>query len=431
MLWYAVNGLTRKPHAARKLATLAIAVSTLFALSQVLKDLISENTVVSFCLQWIWVPLSLVFLILRYGEILKRRKFRRFFQSIDFVGYDGFIPEYEESAAVNQHLYRVRFRSRIHPSEWEKKKTYIEMFFKRRIYKIEETMEDITTMDIFIIENSLPTLIEWREDYMQTGRRFAVGMGYKGEVVWDASILPHGIVAGATGGGKSTLLRVIAYQAIHKKFNVQVFDFKAGGDFSSIESEYLKYNDLEFGYGPIVISEPEMARNVLVSLIVEVRLRMEQFKNAEVANIDEYNALGRDQFIPWLLIIDEAAEILDVKVKDKEEKALYSEIDQSLRTLARISRAAGVHILFGIIRPSHDVLDGQIKNNALWRVCGYFADSSASRIVLENDNATKLPSEVKGRFIVGGEEVQAYYLPIRKTIQHDRDIIDPDYHKSS
>ena len=59
-----------------------------------------------------------------------------------------------------------------------------------------------------------------------------------------------------------------------------------------------------------------------------------------------------------------------------------------------------------------NVLDGQIKNNLQFRICGYFADSPASRIVLENDKATELPSNIKGRFIVGDEECQAYYLPL-------------------
>ena len=154
---------------------------------------------------------------------------------------------------------------------------------------------------------------------------------------------------------------------------------------------------------------------MLLALTIEVKGRLAAFKEADVSNIEEYNARGREQFVPWLLVVDEAAELLDVKPKDKAEKELYTEIDHYLRTLARLSRAAGVHILMGFIRPSADVLDGQIKNNLLWRVCGYFSDPAASRIVLDNDRATELPPEIKGRFIVRDEEVQAYYMPIQKS----------------
>ena len=161
--------------------------------------------------------------------------------------------------------------------------------------------------------------------------------------------------------------------------------------------------------------------NCCWKLTVEVKGRLACFKEAGVSNIDEYNARGREQFIPWLIVIDEAAEILDVKPKDKAEKELYADINQYLRTLARMSRAAGVHILMGFIRPSSEVLDGQIKNNLLWRVCGYFADPAAARIVLDNDRATELSPEIKGRFIVGKEETQAYYLPIPPAKGKDRD----------
>lgn len=188
-------------------------------------------------------------------------------------------------------------------------------------------------------------------------------------------------------------------------------DLKQGGDFSSI------FSDLESGYGPFIISDPEEARQFLLMLTVEVNGRMEKFKEAGVSNINEYNALGHEQFLEWLLVVDEAAELLDVKPKDKAEKEMYSEIDHYLRSLARMGRAAGVHILMGFIRPDSTVLDGQIKNNLLFRCCGYFADPAASRIVLDNDKATELPPEIKGRFIVGEDETQAYYLPIPKPEQ--------------
>ena len=227
------------------------------------------------------------------------------------------------------------------------------------------------------------------------------------KIIWDATALPHGLLGGATSSGKINLLRCVIHQAILKRRNVQVFDFKGGGDFVSVEREAQKYRDLENGYGPFIISDPEEARQLLLALTVEVEGRSKKFKEAGVTNITEYNARGWDRFVPWLVVMDEAAELLDVKPKDKAEKELYAEIDHLLRKLARTSRAAGVHLLLGFIRPSADVLDGQIKNNLLWRVCGYFADPAASRIVLDNDKATELPPEVKGRFIIGKEETQA------------------------
>jgi S-DNA-T family DNA segregation ATPase FtsK/SpoIIIE len=353
---------------------------------------------------------------------MKRRKLDMFFISINLFGYDGKLPRYVQSSAVNAYLKKVRFKSRIPISEWEKAKPLMEMFFKRKLYAIENYKEDVTITDIYLIQETLPNFIEWHDEFMQAGRKFAIGEGYRGQVIWDAATLAHGLIAGSTGSGKTALLRCIIHQAIQKKFNVNVLDFKGSGDYAGLEREARKYRDLEDSdYGRFVISEPERARELLLELTVEVKGRLNCFKEASVSNIDEYNARGQEQFIPWLIVIDEAAQILDVKPKDKAEKELYADIDQYLRTLARMSRAAGVHILMGFIRPSSEVLDGQIKNNLLWRVCGYFADPAASRIVLDNDRATELPPEIKGRFIIGEDEVQAYYLPIPSTTVENGD----------
>lgn len=411
-LVFAVRQLLLKPNTARKLTAFVFVLIVFYIFSYILSDLCKENAMLSGALGFLWIPLSLLYLVLRHGAIFKRRRFKKFFLQAELVAYDGSLPTFCEEADCGQYIKRLRFKSKIPVCEWERKIPTLEMFFNRKIYKIQNSKEDIKNMDILLIEENLPNSILWDDKNMLDGRKFAIGESYEGKAAWNLARLPHGIVAGATGGGKTSLLRCIIHQALIKQFNVNVLDFKQGGDYSESEREYLKFNDLERGYGSFVISEPEAARDLLISLLVEVRGRLECFKQAGVTDVDEFNARGKEQFLPWLIVFDEAAEILDVKPKDKVEKDLYTEIEQTLRTLTRISRAAGVHILLGIIRPSSDIIDGQIKNNCLWRACGYFADSAASRIVLENDRATELPPEIKGRFIIGQDEVQAYYLPI-------------------
>lgn len=343
---------------------------------------------------------------------IQQGKVNRFAWTTRFLSYDGKPPRYRGKKRFNQYLRRLRFHSRIPLEEWQRQKPTLEVLFKKKIYAIKEgkTVRDV---DVFLVQEKLPKFIPWNDSYMEEGRRFAIGEGYMGKAVWNVKLLPHGLIAGASGGGKSTILRCIVHQAIVKKWNVSIFDFKGGGDFHDVEKEHAKYHDLGDGYGSLIVSDPEEASQLLVALEVEVGGRLERFHEVGVADIDEYNASGKEPFVPWLVVVDEAAEILDVKPKDKAERDLYSKLDQSLRRLARKSRAAGISLLFGFIRPSSDVLDGQIKNNLLFRCCGYFSDPAASRIVLDNDRATELPPEVKGRFIIGEEEAQAYYLPAK------------------
>lgn len=367
-------------------------------------------------MRWLW-PLLALSVVLALASI-PRQRLQTFFQRINLRGADGKLPRRVKVKKVSRYLKKVTFKSRVALPQWEKVKPALEQFFGQRIYNMEQHRKDVRKVDIYLVQQELPSLILWDDKYMVEGRKFAVGESYKGPVIWDATVMPHGLVAGATGGGKTVLLRCIIHQAIQKRFNVTVMDFKGGGDYASVEREAAKYRDMEDGYGHIFLSDPVEADKLLIALNVEVRGRIEEFKRQGVSNIDEYNALGGIQFVPWLLVIDEAAEILDVKSTDKAEKELYARINQSLRTLARTSRAAGVHILMGFIRPDANVLDGQIKNNLLWRVCGYFADPAASRIALDNDKATGLPPEIKGRFIIGEDETQAYYLP--STVEHGK-----------
>jgi len=372
-----------------------------------------DSTLARGIIQRAWLPASITFLIIKHGEPLKRRKFNRFFAYERMWGIDGKLPVYMYSIKVGRYLKCYRFKSKLHPYEWEKAHREIEMLFKRKIYKFNSNRRDVCIMDIYVIKEDLPNYIKWSDSYLVEGRKFAIGESYGKKEVWNAEELPHGLIAGATGTGKTGLIRNIVHQAIQKRFNVYVLDFKGCGDFNSVEREYEKHHDLTKDYGRIIISEPVRAQEILLALIVEVRDRMEKFKECGVANIDEFNTQkGNNTMRPWLTIVDEVAEVLDVKPKDKADKEMYVDIEKSLRTLARMSRAAGVHLLLGMIRPSHDVLDGQIKNNLLFRACGYFSDASASRIVLDNDKATELPPDIKGRFIIGEEEVQAYYLPI-------------------
>ena len=423
-IWHSLKGFFRESNLKHK-AIFALSIMVLIGVMQIM-ILFVESEILIFCMQWSFIPVSLLYLIIRYGEVRLRYKFKHFFLSNKICGFDGKLPTYVKSVKLNQYLKMYQLKSLVPLIEWEKNKPYLEMFYNSKIYKI-ETQErakkqnaDLRTVNIYTIENLLPEYIEWENEYALAlgDREFAVGESYDGQVIWNAKDINHGIVAGATSGGKTTLLRLIAEQAISKDYEMSILDFKYGGDYMQIERDYQEHNNTS---EKLVISEPEEARDLLVNLLAEVKRRTALFNEVFVTNFDEYNTIhARSRPLkPFLLIIDEAAEIFDVKPKDKEEKALYVEIDKTLRTLARTSRAAGVNILLGIIRPDAEVISGQIKNNLSWRVCAYFKDSAASKIVLENDRATELSPDIKGRFIIGDEEVQAYYKPIQKDNQNN------------
>jgi len=424
LLWCAIKGLCRAPNRIRKFGVLLLAVMFLYTAAHVLSGQF-EHVALSFTIRWVWIPLSVLFLICAYGEPMIRRSFARFFKDIKHRGYDGRIPEYIKTIPHNRYIEIIRFKSRIPLEDWEKIKPKFETFLNLDIKKF-DNLGDKTMMNVHVIVEEIPTVIEWRDEFAVDGRRFAIGESYEGQAIWDLTQAAHGLVAGASGAGKTALIRSIVHQAAGKcnpnspmygdrnsRFQLSVIDMKGGGDYSNVE----KYRDIEKSQNnSIIVSEPEQARDLLRCLTVEVKTRAAKFKELGVENIEAYlnHVPEQPHMRPWLVVIDELAELVDVKPKNKDEKQLYEEIDSYLRTLARTSRSTGISLLFGIIRPSADILDGQVKNSILWRACGYFADPAASRIVLDNSRATELPADIKGRFIIGENEVQAYYMPIPK-----------------
>ena len=242
-LYYSVKGLVRKLHTVRKISVFLCITFVIFAVAHVLSIRATGNVLLSACLWWLWLPLSLTLLITIYGESIKRHKFEKFFLSIRFFGYDGKSPKYVQSSVVNVYLKKVRFKSRIPMNEWEKITPLMEMIFKKKLYTIENCREDIAITDIYLIQEALPNFIKWRDEFMQPGRKFAIG------------------------SGKTALLRCIIHQAIQKKFNVNVLDFKGSGDYAGVERETRKYRDLKnSGYGQFIIFEPKRARELLLEI---------------------------------------------------------------------------------------------------------------------------------------------------------------------
>jgi S-DNA-T family DNA segregation ATPase FtsK/SpoIIIE len=413
-LWSSIKGLFRRPHL-RKIIELVIVTAVLAAAAHISAWRLTESAIIGFALRWSCVPVSLLFLLIRHGETLRRR-FNRFFYERDFEGIDGKSPTFKKKIAVNEYLTKYRFKSRIHLSEWQKIEHKLVMFFKKKIHAIENPGGDVEVTDVSVIENPLPTLIEWRDKYMQAGRVFALGEGYKGRILWDTTVSPHMLLASATNMGKSSIINTVGRQALLKGCDVYITEtVKFGSDFMGLVREFENTESVRIE----LITEPENVLKLLRHLLSESKARMEECSKNDVKKVDELNVIRHENGLPIhqqiMAIFDELAELLDVgKPKDRAQKDMYDEIDQNLRTLARTSRSANISLLCSLIRPSSDIISGSIKNQMMYRVCGFYPDRHASEIMLGDGMAAELPPRTKGRFICkeGNEvdEFRAFYL---------------------
>ena len=249
----------------------------------------------------------------------------------------------------------------------------------------------------------IPKKIEWKDEYIKKDSGVVtLGKSALEEIVFDLNRVPHVLIAGETGSGKSVILREILWQLINQGSRVYMLDFKGGVEFGL---DYERYGE--------VVTERERALQILTELEKENAKRLALFREMRVKNIVEYNRKMKQNLCRVGVFCDEVAEMLDKKGAPKELKALMEQIEGKLSTLARLSRATGINLILGMQRPDANVLTGQIKNNIPVRISGRFADKTASEIVLGTTDAVNLP-DIKGRFLykMGNEtqEFQAYYF---------------------
>ncbi len=227
-------------------------------------------------------------------------------------------------------------------------------------------------------------------------------------VVGDISKMPHVLIAGATGSGKSvcinTIITSILFKASPNDVKLIMIDPKV--------VELGIYNGIPHLLVPVV-TEPKKAAGALNWAVTEMMRRYDLFAQTKVRNIEGYNNFAereeKDKLPSIVIIIDELADLMMVAAK---------EVEDYICRLTQLARAAGIHLIIATQRPSVDVITGLIKANVPSRIA--FAVSSVvdSRVILDRGGAEKLlgrgdmlyypagqrtPTRVQGAFVSDDE----------------------------
>lgn len=245
------------------------------------------------------------------------------------------------------------------------------------------TLRDIIETETFTASTSMLTL--------------ALGKDIHGDAfVTDLAKMPHLLVAGATGAGKSvglnSMIVSLLYKALPTQLKMLMIDPKM--------VELKMYEDIPHLLHPIV-TDPKLASNALIWAVNEMENRYRCLAECGVRNIDQYNALLKDpeahrrakklapdddtptpdhlQYI--VIIIDEFADLMMVASKDVED---------SVTRLAQKARAVGIHLIIATQRPSVDVITGVIKANFPSRISYQVASRIDSRTILDAQGAERL-----------------------------------------
>jgi S-DNA-T family DNA segregation ATPase FtsK/SpoIIIE len=213
-----------------------------------------------------------------------------------------------------------------------------------------------------------------------------LGINWQGRaVVNDLSDCPHLLISGSTGGGKSVLLRTIIATICQYKNQDEVqlvLSDSKGVEFTDFDaSRNLKY--------PRATS-PIRTIEYMDNLCMEVDQRLNMFAMAGCKNIREWNdfASSRDKPMPYIcLVIDELADIVCLPTEKGAAKYIGAE---KLDYITRKARAAGIHVIAAVQRPSVDVVKGVIKNNFPSRLTFKMPSQIDSRVVLDTEGAEHL-----------------------------------------
>jgi DNA segregation ATPase FtsK/SpoIIIE, S-DNA-T family len=208
-----------------------------------------------------------------------------------------------------------------------------------------------------------------------------LGKGIDGNPVWtDIAKMPHVLVAGTTGSGKSgcvnAILSSILMQASPNEVRLVLVDPK--------QVELNHYENVPHLLTPVVTS-PRLAANVLSNLIGEMESRYGIMSEARARNLEELNRIRRKKGIaplPHILcVIDELADLMMVAP---------AEVEDSIIRLAQKSRATGIHLVLATQRPSTDIITGTIKVNIPSRIAFAVSSQTDSRVILDQGGAETL-----------------------------------------
>ncbi|MFK3938279.1 DNA translocase FtsK [Alkalihalobacillus sp. NPDC078783] len=267
-------------------------------------------------------------------------------------------------------------------------------------------LREILRRDVFIKPDSPMTV--------------ALGLDISGQpIVTDLRKMPHGLVAGATGSGKSVCINSILISLLYKanpdEVKLLLVDPKM--------VELAPYNDVPHLVAP-VITDAKQATIALKWVVGEMERRYEQFSQKGVRDVGRYNELYSDNpskpAMPYILVvIDELADLMMVAPQDVED---------SICRIAQKARACGIHLLVATQRPSVDVITGLIKANIPTRIAFSVSSQTDSRTILDmngaerllgrgdmlfNENGSPKPVRVQGTFVTD-EEIEDVIAHVKK-----------------
>ena len=399
LLYYIVNSFADGLHRIVSSHIKQILYFVLALLSPVMQFLfVSKSALVALLPCYLSIDILLALVLVFIFSDLRRLATLYSFSTIGFFNNGGACPWLVSRSiadGVTTYIFHCRGLSLDY---WRGRQKDLESTFDCHILYLgyADGSDNLFEMKFSPAKGALPTKIPTPkvsdEDFV-----VKLGLSFAGEYSINFNNLPHMLIAGATGGGKTILCRWIIYQLVNKNALVYLADLKGLVDYRDLREDCR------------CLDTNEKILDGLQYMVDEISRRMELCRLAGVSKISDYNQLpGVEQQPPIFTVIDEANCLLDPTGKSKTEKDFIAQVVQHLLTITRLGRAAHVHLICICQRSDVNSIPGALKANLEIRVTSHCADKESSMTILGVGDAANLP-KIPGRFLSSdGTEFQAY-----------------------
>lgn len=302
-------------------------------------------------------------------------------------------PEFITDVPLDEFTRKMRLRGRGLPlTSYKEARSFIEAGLNVSLAKVENPNGNREYVDIVYTTETMPNF--WLLDNLLAYKDFSfpVGLSLRGEIRASFKTNPHFLVAGESGGGKSTFIRMIVTVTLINNQDVEIYfiDFKRGME-----------NQVFEGFDRVtLIDDAKDACSKLQAINGILDSRMTAFRNAKARNLEMFNSRPsrkgpKEKRI--IVVVDEISEMMPTMGNPNNTE--LGQANAIMNRIARMGRAVGLHLVIGVQKPDAKNLDTGIKANTSGVICFPVSHFNQSMVVLGNGRAADLNSEIKGRAI--------------------------------
>ena len=333
-------------------------------------------------------------------------------QTLESFGIQARVAEVNGGPAITQYALEIAAGTKITKIANLQNDIALALATRTGTVRIEAPIPGKSLVGIEVPNHSLEVVtlksIMASEEMKKNRSKLAVALGKDTSskpVVVDVAKMPHCLIAGTTGSGKSVMMHNFISSLVFRnspdELKLILIDPK--------RVEMSNYNGIPHLLAPVIV-EPEKALSSLKWAMAEMDRRYKLFQSVGVRNIAGYNEMSGFQALPYIVIfIDELADLM-----------MFApvEIEEAITRIAQLARAVGIHLVVATQRPSVDVITGLMKANIPCRIAFNVASLVDSRVIIDSPGAEKLlgrgdmlymppdaskPVRVQGVFLSDGE----------------------------